>query len=203
MKKFDDGYRVNGIKLIAGVDEAGRGPLAGPVVAAAVILPVDYNNRRIKDSKKLSASMRGKLSEEIKQIALAYSYSVVSHGVIDKINILQATMRAMEEAVNNLAITPEFILVDGNKTYKNDPKIKTVIKGDGLSLTIAAASIIAKVVRDSIMLELDCTYPDYKWKQNKGYPTKDHIESIKKFGITEYHRKTFLTRILEGEKSND
>jgi len=200
MKRFDDEFRIDGIKFIAGVDEAGRGPLAGPVVAAAVILPPDYDNYEINDSKKLSPAKRELLFEEIKQKAVSYSYEVVSHDVIDKINILRATLLGMELSVNKLTVKPDLILIDGNKSFKNATNITTVVKGDSKSLSIAAASIVAKVIRDEIMLLLDLKYPMYDWKNNKGYPTKRHIECIRKFGITDLHRKTFLRKITTGEK---
>lgn len=198
MKRFDDEFRINGVKLIAGVDEAGRGPLAGPVVAAAVILPPDYNNFQINDSKKLSKLNRELLFEEIKKNALSFAYEVVSREVIDEINILNATLLGMERSAGNLSIVPDLILIDGNKSFKSELNIRTIIKGDGKSLSIAAASIIAKVIRDEIMVRLDLEYPQYGWKSNKGYPTKKHIDCIKRYGITELHRKTFLKKILTG-----
>ncbi|MHC1738097.1 MAG: ribonuclease HII [Ignavibacteriaceae bacterium] len=198
MKRFDDEFRINGINLIAGVDEAGRGPLAGPVVAAAVILPPDYNNFQINDSKKLTKAKRNLLFEEIKKHALSFAYEVVSREVIDEINILKATLLGMERSVGNLSIVPDIILIDGNRSFKSELNIRTIVKGDQKSLSIAAASIIAKVIRDEIMVRLDSLYPQYDWKSNKGYPTKRHIESIGKFGITDLHRKTFLKKIKTG-----
>ena len=195
MKRFDDEFRIKGINLIAGVDEAGRGPLAGPVVAAAVILPPDYNNFQINDSKKLTKAKRDLLFEEIRKHALSFAYEVVSREIIDEINILKATLLGMEKSVGNLSIVPDIVLIDGNRSFKSELNIRTIVKGDGKSLSIAAASIIAKVIRDEIMVGLDSVYPQYDWKSNKGYPTKRHIESIRKFGITEHHRKTFLKKI--------
>ena len=195
MKRFDDEFRIKGINLIAGVDEAGRGPLAGPVVAAAVILPPDYNNFQINDSKKLTKAKRDLLFEEIRKHALSFAYEVVSREIIDEINILKATLLGMEKSVDNLSVVPDIVLIDGNRSFKSELNIRTIVKGDGKSLSIAAASIIAKVIRDEIMVGLDSVYPQYDWKRNKGYPTKRHIESIRKYGITEHHRKTFLKKI--------
>ncbi|MBX2977158.1 MAG: ribonuclease HII [Ignavibacteriaceae bacterium] len=196
MKNFDSEYRISeNIKLIAGVDEAGRGPLAGPVVAASVILPIDCDIVGINDSKKLKAKERNALFAEIISKSICYSYCIVHHNVIDKINILQATLLAMKNSISKLSVKPELILVDGNKLFNSEIKAISIVKGDSKSESIAAASILAKVIRDDYMEELSYEYPKYLWATNKGYPTKNHIMAIKKFGLTPYHRKSFLRKI--------
>jgi ribonuclease HII len=197
MKNFDKKYLSEKIKFIAGTDEAGRGPLAGPVVAAAVILPIDFYDERIDDSKKLSASLREELYVVIKKNALSYSYTVISQNKIDKINILRASLRAMKKSVEKLKLQPDLVLVDGNKSFSYDAEVIPVIKGDSKSLSIASASIIAKVVRDRIMNKLAINFPQYGWKTNKGYPTKEHIKAVLKYGACKFHRKTFLKKIFE------
>jgi len=197
MKNFDNKYLSANVKYIAGTDEAGRGPLAGPVVAAAVILPNDYFDERIDDSKKLSASLREELFGIIRKNALAYAYTIISQKKIDQINILKASLLAMKRSVEKLKIQPQIILVDGNKSFSYDAEVITVVKGDSKSLSIASASIIAKVVRDKIMLKLAKEYPYYGWETNKGYPTKEHIEAVLKYGACKIHRKTFLAKIYE------
>jgi ribonuclease HII len=197
MKNFDIKYLSTSVKYIAGTDEAGRGPLAGPVVAAAVILPTDYYDERIDDSKKLSASLREALYEIIRKNALAYAYTIISQNKIDQINILKASLLAMKRSVEKLKLQPQVILVDGNKSFSYDAQVIPIIKGDSKSLSIASASIIAKVVRDKIMLKLAKEYPYYGWGTNKGYPTKEHIEAVLKYGACKIHRKTFLTKIYE------
>lgn len=197
MKNFDNKYLSANVKYIAGTDEAGRGPLAGPVVAAAVILPNDYFDERIDDSKKLSASLREELFGIIRKNALAYAYTIISQKKIDQINILKASLLAMKRSVEKLKIQPQIILVDGNKSFSYDAEVITVVKGDSKSLSIASASIIAKVVRDKIMLKFAKEYPYYGWETNKGYPTKEHIEAVLKYGACKIHRKTFLAKIFE------
>ncbi|MDP2363108.1 MAG: ribonuclease HII [Ignavibacteria bacterium] len=197
MKNFDKKYLSGKIKYIAGTDEAGRGPLAGPVVAAAVILPNNYYDERINDSKKLSAHLREELFGVIRKNALAYAYTVVSQNKIDKINILKASLLAMQKSVEKLKIQPDIILIDGNKSFSYDAEVITIVKGDSKSLSIASASIIAKVVRDRIMMKLAKEYPYYGWETNRGYPTKEHIEAVLKYGACKIHRKTFLTKIFE------
>lgn len=180
-------------KLIeAGCDEAGRGCLAGPVFAAAVILPRDYKNKILNDSKQLSETKRNLLRIEIEKEAISYSVGVVDNIEIDKINILNASFLAMHQAIEQLTIKPELLLIDGNrfKPYKKIPH-ECIIKGDGKFLSIAAASILAKTYRDEFMEEADIQFPDYDWKTNKGYPTKFHREAIRQVGITPLHRKTF------------
>jgi len=181
-----------------GVDEVGRGCLAGPVVTAAVILPKDFDYPIVKDSKKLSEKKRKEAFELIKEKAIGYSISFISPQIVDKINILQATMEGMHTSLNTLDINFEHILVDGNyfTPYKEIPHT-CVVKGDNTYYSIAAASILAKVSRDEYMKELHKEYPKYKWDGNKGYGSADHIEMIKKVGITEHHRKSFLKNILQ------
>lgn len=200
MKHFDEQYLNEKVKLLAGVDEAGRGPLAGPVVAAAVILPNNFFHCGINDSKKLSQSEREELFPIIKSNAVAYSYSIVNHTKIDEINILKASLLAMKNSVRKLKIQPELILVDGNKIFSYRCPIIPIVKGDSKSQSIAAASIIAKVVRDRIMVKLSKIYPDYGWERNKGYPTREHINAVINFGSTPLHRKTFLKNIINWEK---
>lgn len=197
MKNFDRKYLLHGKKYLAGTDEVGRGPLAGPVVAAAIILPEDFYDERINDSKKLSASLREELFKVICKNALTYAYTSISHLKIDKINILNASLLAMKKSVQKLKIQPEIILVDGNKTFNYDAEVIPIVKGDSKSLSIASASIIAKVIRDRIMLKLAKEYPNYGWDRNKGYPTKEHIVAILANGACPIHRKTFLNKIYE------
>ncbi len=175
-----------------GTDEAGRGCLAGPVTAAAVILPVDYNNSILNDSKQLSEKNRNTLKSIIEQESVAFAVEHIFESDIDKINILNASIKAMHVSISQLKIVPSFISVDGNKfkPYKNIPH-QTIIKGDSKFLNIAAASILAKTYRDAYMEHIHEEYPMYNWKQNKGYPTKEHRAAIKKYGITKYHRKSF------------
>uniref|UniRef100_UPI00404B2031 ribonuclease HII n=1 Tax=Gelidibacter sp. TaxID=2018083 RepID=UPI00404B2031 len=178
--------------LECGTDEAGRGCLAGPVTAAAVILPKNFDNIYIKDSKQLSEIKRNHLKTIIENDVLHYSINHVWQDVIDEINILNASILAMHKAIDALNTKPEFIIVDGNrfKPYHNIPH-QTIVKGDSKFLSIAAASILAKTHRDAYMLKIHEEYPMYNWKQNKGYPTKEHRDAILKYGITKYHRKSF------------
>lgn len=182
----------------AGCDEAGRGCLSGPVFAAAVILSADFKHNWLTDSKQLTEKKRYELREVIIEHALAFEVGSYSPKEIDEVNILNASIFSMHRALEKLSIQPEFIIVDGNrfKPFKNIPH-ETIVKGDGKYLSIAAASILAKTYRDDYMLQLHEEYPMYNWKQNKGYPTKDHREAIKQFGITPYHRKSF--RLLDGQ----
>ncbi len=180
-------------KLIeVGTDEAGRGCLAGPVVAAAVILPLDFENSLLNDSKKLTEKQREILRPIIEKEAISYGVAFVYQEEIDALNILRASIVAMHRAIDGLSVTPEFISVDGNKfvPYKKIPH-QTVIKGDGKYMNIAAASILAKTYRDAYMLDLDVKFPHYGWKNNKGYPTKQHRNAIREFGSCEHHRKSF------------
>ncbi len=175
-----------------GCDEAGRGCLAGPVVSAAVILPPDFQNEILNDSKQLSEKQRDKLRKVIEKEALAWSVASVENKEIDKLNILQASILAMHQAIAKLVIRPEFILVDGNKFKPfEDIPYETIVKGDAKYLSIAAASVLAKTHRDEIMRGLHQQYPVYAWNKNKAYPTKEHRVAIAKYGITRYHRKSF------------
>ncbi|HHW46302.1 MAG TPA: ribonuclease HII [Clostridiales bacterium] len=188
-----------GYNLICGVDEAGRGPLAGPVCAAAVILPEGCQIEGLDDSKKLTEKKREALFDEITGAAICYSIAFAQAEEIEKYNILEATMLAMKRAVEGLKIKPDYVLVDGSQTIKNlDLPCGAVIKGDSISCSIAAASILAKVSRDRLMMKLDKEYPEYNFKQHKGYGTKEHIELIKKYGPSKIHRKSFLTKIIAG-----
>lgn len=180
-------------KLIeAGCDEAGRGCLAGPVVAAVVILPKRYRNHILNDSKKMSAANREILKDEIMEKAIAWNIAMVDNHEIDRLNILRATYKAMHLAIEGLARKPELLLVDGNNfiPFKDIP-FKTIIQGDGKFMSIAAASVLAKTYRDDYMNQLHEQFPDYGWITNKGYPTQEHRDAIIKFGITDYHRRTF------------
>lgn len=197
LKKFDNSFLCAEIDLIAGVDEAGRGPLAGPVVAAAVIFDKDTVITGVDDSKKLSQKIRELLFDKITSKALAYGIGIVDHNIIDEINILQATLLAMSKAVDQLSHKVDLILIDGNRTFESDIVTKSVIKGDSTSFSIASASIIAKVTRDKIMSEASHYHPEYKWNKNNGYGTREHIEAIKTYGITSLHRKSFLSNILD------
>ena len=179
-------------RVEAGCDEAGRGCLAGSVYAAAVILPPDYRNERLNDSKKLTARQRYALRQDIERDAVAWAVGVVTPQEIDQINILNASILAMHRALDLLQVRPEAIIVDGNrfKPYHDLPHT-TIVKGDGKYLSIAAASILAKTYRDDEMIRLAQQYPDYDWQHNMGYPTRKHREAIRQHGITPYHRRTF------------
>ena len=183
-------YPLN--KNIAGCDEAGRGSLAGPVVAAAVILPKKFKNNTLKDSKLLSEKKRLLLKKVIEKQAISWAIGIVSSEEIDKINILNASFLAMHRAIKKLHVKPKLLLIDGNrfKAYQNFD-YKCIVKGDTKYLSIAAASILAKTYRDDIMKRLNIATPEYKWEQNKGYPTKEHREAIKRIGISKHHRKSF------------
>ncbi len=188
----DEGY-----KCVCGVDEAGRGPLAGPVCAAAVILPDGLEIEGLNDSKKISEKKREQLFDVIIEKAIAYSIAFGTVEEIEQVNILNATFLAMNRAIDGLTIKPDFALIDGNRVPK-DIKIpcKTVIKGDGKSYSVAAASILAKVTRDRLLLEADEKYPQYGFAKHKGYGTKAHYEAIKQYGICELHRPSFLKNVL-------
>lgn len=203
MKNFDNSFLTDKIKYIAGVDEAGRGPLAGPVVSSAVIFDENTFIEGINDSKILTAKQREELFPVIVEKSLACAVSVISHGKIDAINILQASLLSMKTAVSRLKIQPDLILIDGNKIFTSDIPAKSIVKGDAKSFAIAAASIIAKVTRDRIMIRLDKYYPQYLWAKNKGYGTKDHVNALKVYGSSPLHRKTFLKKILSGEEQGE
>lgn len=196
LKKFDNSFLSNKVKIIAGVDEAGRGPIAGPVVAAAVIFNNKISHQFVNDSKKLNEKTREELYEWIIGNSISYGIGIVDHEEIDSINILQASLKAMKVAAEQLLHNPDLILIDGNKSFISELHTKPIVKGDSKSFCVAAASIIAKVTRDRIMKKLSSEHPEYLWMQNKGYPTKAHIEAVRKYGITSFHRKTFLSRIL-------
>lgn len=178
--------------MVAGLDEAGRGPLAGPVVASAVILPKDFFNPLLNDSKKLTENQRNKLRPLIENAAIAWSVESVSPEEIDKINILQASFLAMHRCIDQLKVKPDLLLIDGNR-FNPYPKIRheCIVKGDGKYFSIAAASILAKTHRDEMMHYLHYLFPHYRWDRNKGYPTAQHREAILKFGLSPYHRSSF------------
>lgn len=182
----------SGLYPEAGVDEAGRGCLAGPVVAAAVIFPNDYQNHFINDSKKLTRKKRDELRDQIEKDALSFSVAFVDNREIDRINILQASFLAMHKSINGLTITPNFLIIDGNRfnPYPDIPHM-TIVKGDSKFLSIAAASILAKTYRDEYMEKIHFEFPDYGWQQNMGYATQQHIEAYYRLGLTPYHRKSF------------
>lgn len=199
MWEIEDGFFNQGLGVICGVDEAGRGPLAGPVCAAAVILPKHLEIPGLTDSKKLSDKRRRELFPEIQRQALAYGIGFASEKEIDEINILQATFLAMERALAQLSITPELALIDGNREKNFGIPVKTVIKGDSLSANIAAASILAKVSRDDLMLEMAREYPQYGFEVHKGYGTKAHYDALRLYGPCPIHRQTFLKKFYGGQ----
>ena len=190
MLEYENNLYKEGVTLVAGVDEVGRGPLIGPVVACACILPVNFYHKDIKDSKKLSEKKREEMYKIIKENALAIGLGIVSEKVIDEINIYEATKIAMKEAIENLNITPEHVLIDAMKLELNIPST-SIIKGDAKSESIAAASIIAKVTRDHMLDEMDKEYPMYDLKNNKGYGTKKHLEALQIYGPCKYHRVSY------------
>ncbi len=194
MREFERKYSSAG--YVCGIDEAGRGPLAGPVVAGAVILPEDCEILYLNDSKKLSPARREALYTEIMEKALAFATGIVDNQVIDEINILQATYEAMRQAVGKLTVTPSALLVDAVTIPDISIPQVSIIKGDAKSVSIAAASILAKVTRDHLMLEYDRLYPEYGFAGHKGYGTKAHIEAIKKYGPCPIHRQTFITKFI-------
>ena len=195
MWQIERSHFENGISCICGVDEVGRGPLAGPVCAAAVILPPNLGICGLDDSKKLTDKRRRELFPIIKEKAIAYGIAFATHEEIDEINILQATYLAMERAINSLSARPELVLIDGNRAKDFGLRVQTVVKGDSLSASIAAASILAKVTRDDYMEEMAKTYPQYGFEVHKGYGTKLHYEKIAQFGPSPIHRMTFLKKL--------
>ena len=192
----------SGLANEAGCDEAGRGCLAGPVFAAAVILPPDFSNDKLNDSKQLTERQRYQLRDIIMQDAVAYAVAKLDAPKIDEINILNASIASMHLALAQLAVCPEFIIVDGNRFRKYlDVPHQTIVKGDGKYLSIAAASVLAKTFRDDFMKQIDREFPQYNWAKNKGYPTADHRDAIAKYGITPYHRRSF--RLLDTQLKFD
>lgn len=190
MLEYENNLYNEGVTLVAGVDEVGRGPLIGPVVACACILPVNFYHKDIKDSKKLSEKKREEMYKIIKENAISIELGIVSEKVIDEVNIYEATKIAMKEAIKNLNITPEHVLIDAMKLELNIPST-SIIKGDAKSESIAAASIIAKVTRDHMLDEMDKEYPMYDLKNNKGYGTKKHLEALQTYGPCKYHRVSY------------
>lgn len=199
MWEIENSFFSEEIRVICGVDEAGRGPLAGPVCAAAVILPANLEIPGLTDSKKLTDKKRRELYPIIMEQAIAYGIGFASEQEIDEINILQATFLAMQRAIDQLSVKPDLALIDGNRQKDFGVPAKTVVKGDSLSASIAAASILAKVARDNLMLEQAETYPQYKFDVHKGYGTKAHYEALREFGPCPIHRMTFLKKFY-GEK---
>lgn len=197
MLDYELEYYKSGKKLIAGVDEAGRGPLAGPVCVAAVIMPFEQDKiiEEINDSKKLTEKKREQLFEKIKNTAISYNIVFVDEKTIDSINILNATKLGMKQAIENLSVKPELVLIDAVKIDTCVPT-ESIIKGDAKSYNIAAASILAKVTRDKLMVDLDKKYPEYNFKKHKGYGTKEHVENLKKFGKCEIHRNSFIKHFV-------
>lgn len=196
MLDYEKKYYDAGYNLVAGIDEAGRGPLAGPVCVAIVIMPQDDIIEEINDSKKLSEKKREMLYDKIINTAISYHIEFVDEKTIDRINILNATKLGMLKCINNIPVTPEIVLIDAVK-IDSDVKTESVIHGDALSYNIAAASILAKVSRDRLMVELDKKYPEYNFKKHKGYGTKEHIEALKKYGKCDIHRDSFIGHFVE------
>lgn len=189
--EYENEFRSKGYNNILGIDEAGRGPLAGPLVIAGVILPVGYENEEINDSKQLSDKKRRELFEVIMANAIEVKVNIVDVETIDKLNILRATKEGMEDIVRTVGEKCDAVFVDAVKLDDIDKPVLSLIKGDALSLSIAAASIVAKVTRDDIMLELDKEYPEYDFKKNKGYGTKSHLLALEKYGVTKHHRMSY------------
>lgn len=193
--EIEQSFFDSGVQVICGVDEAGRGPLAGPVCAAAVILPANIEIPGLNDSKKLSDKRRRELYPVIMEQAVAYGIGFADHNEIDDINILQATFLAMERAINAMNVKPELALIDGNRAKYFGVPVKTVVHGDGLSASIAAASVLAKVTRDDVMLKMAEQYPQYGFEVHKGYGTKAHYQALEKYGPCPIHRMTFLKKL--------
>ncbi|MDR1641900.1 MAG: ribonuclease HII [Clostridiales bacterium] len=202
MRAFERKLEAEGFSFIAGIDEVGRGPLAGPVYACAVILPKDCAIMGVKDSKKLSEKNREELSAIIKEKAVAWNIGTADEKEIDSINILKATMRAMKDAVNGLSVKADSLLVDALSLPEIPLRQLAIIGGDGLSISIAAASIVAKVARDALMREYDLTYPEYGFAAHKGYGTKQHIDAIGKHGLCPIHRVSFAAKFAEAQDTH-
>jgi ribonuclease HII len=196
MNVFELACQQSGYKQIAGIDEAGRGALAGPVIAAAVILPTHCSIKGLRDSKQLSPKQRAHLFDEIHNIAVSIGVGSADHRVIDRLNVLEATLLAMQEAIGKLTPPPDYLLVDGLDLPEVDIVGQAIPKGDSQSYSIAAASVIAKITRDRLMVELDRTYPNYGFSRHKGYPTSQHRQAIAQFGASDIHRRTF--KLLPG-----
>ncbi|MBQ1264524.1 MAG: ribonuclease HII [Oscillospiraceae bacterium] len=192
--KFENEAFADGVQIVCGVDEAGRGPLAGPVCAAAVILPKGLEIDGLNDSKKLTDKKRRELFDVITEKAVAYGIALVDEKMIDEINILQATFLAMRQAIGKLSVTPQLALIDGNKVPQSGVCERAIVKGDSLSASIAAASVLAKVTRDRLMEEYAAQYPAYGFEVHKGYGTKRHYEALREFGACDIHRMTFLKK---------
>lgn len=203
MNRFESKARQCGYRIVAGIDEAGRGPLAGPVVAAAVILPLGYEHPEITDSKKLSPRKREKLCDVIERDAVSVGIGVAEAPVIDAVNILRATLNAMKEAVLELAEHPDYLLIDGLNRIDLDIPQETIVRGDCLSLSIAAASIVAKVSRDRLMEMYHRQFPQYNFHRNKGYGTREHRDAILKFGRCKIHRRSFRVAGIDGLAANE
>lgn len=199
MWQYEQELFSQGYELVCGIDEAGRGPLAGPVCAAAVILPAGLEIPGLNDSKKLTDKKRRELFPVIQEQAIAYGIGLADHAEIDEINILQATFLAMERALEQLPVKPQFALIDGNREKDFGLPVKTVVKGDSLSANIAAASVLAKVTRDDLMEQYALAYPGYGFEVHKGYGTKAHYEAITRLGPCEIHRMTFLKKLYGGK----
>lgn len=197
MMLYENELYSNGYNTIAGIDEAGRGPLAGPVVTCAVILKKNEYIEGLNDSKKVSPKKREKLYDEIISKCIAYSLGIVDNNVIDEINILEATRLAMKKAIEGLKIKPDYLLIDAETHVDTAIPLKGIIKGDSLSVSIAAASIIAKVTRDRMLLDFDKQYPEYEFSKHKGYGTALHIQKIGEHGLTPIHRKTFCSKFVK------
>ena len=191
MSSYEEGIYSQGYQYLAGVDEVGRGPLAGPVVAAAIILPQNYWVQGLNDSKKMSEKKRNEVFEHLQRDALAYGFGVVSETMIDEINIRQATLLAMKMALEQLEILPDYVLVDGNMLPDVAFKQEPLIKGDSRSVAIAAASVLAKVTRDRMMIDYNQLYPEYGFDKNKGYGTPVHLDALSQHGMTIIHRRSF------------
>ncbi len=191
MTRFERALSSNGVRLICGIDEAGRGPLAGPVVAAAVILPPGFSVAGIRDSKLLTENQREKLYTQIVQEAISIGVGIIDHAVIDEINILQATYLAMESSLQNLYVQPDYLLIDALTLPRTNIPQEGIIHGDNLSVSIAAASIIAKVTRDRLMTEFHREFPDYNFVSHKGYGTKEHLQNLRRYSPCRIHRKSF------------
>jgi ribonuclease HII len=196
MFTYENAYIAKGCKNIMGIDEAGRGPLAGPVVCAGVIMPLDAGNiiEGVNDSKKLTEKCRDYLYAQIMDRAVAYQISVIDNKIIDAINIYQATKTGMTDCVKNIAVKPDIVLIDGNMNFEGIGRYRSIVSGDAKSYTIAAASIIAKVTRDRLMCALGQKYEMYKFEKHKGYPTKLHIRLIERYGLSDIHRLTFSVK---------